>query len=377
MQEASMHRTRSLAVGYALAFAFISASMGGCVWNAERGDNGGGGGTGNGLGGHASGRGGNAGTGVVVDAPITPSDDANCGQRDQPTTMQPPDLLLVLDRSLSMNMDPMGNNCPANMPGCSKWDQMTAAINMAVGMTDTMDNWGLKFFGDGTTNNTFCQVNPGVAVNVGAMNAANIATAIAGTMPSTATPTTAALVAAGTYLRGLTDTNPKYIVLATDGAPTCRNGGIMTRDDAAAIAQVLTEANMGTQTFVIGIATSNDPMATATLNQMAVNGGHPQMGAATSYYAVSNTADLVTALSTISTIAASCTLSLGGVPPNPDNIVIEGDGTPIPEDPTNGWQYGPGQTSVVLNGTYCDSVKNQSIKVVKAIFGCGTVPIVP
>jgi hypothetical protein len=356
--------------------------LSGCVWAPSRGlgDNTGDGAGGHvgGLGGRTAGRGGNAGTGVPQDAaPPPPSDDANCGQRDQPTTMLPPDLLIVLDRSLSMNMDSSGANCAAGMPGCSKWDQMTAAINTAVSMTDTTDNWGLKFFGDGTTNASYCQVNPGVAVNIGPMNAGNIATAIAGTMPSTATPTTAALVAAGTYLRGLTDQNPKYIVLATDGAPTCRNGGIMTRDDANAIAEVLNQANMGIQTFVIGIATSNDAMATATLNMMAVNGGQPQMGATTSYYAVANTADLVTALGKISAIAASCTLSLGAAPPNPDNILVEGDGTPIPQDPTNGWQYGPGQTSIILNGTACDAVKNQTIQTVKAIFGCGTVPIVP
>jgi hypothetical protein len=61
----------------------------------------------------------------------------------------------------------------------------------------------------------------------------------------------------------------------------------------------------------------------------------------------------------------------------PDNILVKGDGQVIPKDNTNGWSYGPGMMSVVLNGTFCDMVKAKTITNVETIFGCAGVPIIP
>jgi hypothetical protein len=53
---------------------------------------------------------------------------------------------------------------------------------------------------------------------------------------------------------------------------------------------------MGFKTIVVGIG---DTMGAATLDQMAINGGMPQTGAATSFYQVTDTASLVATLQTI------------------------------------------------------------------------------
>ena len=70
------------------------------------------------------------------------------------------------------------------------------------------------------------------------------------------TPTRAAENAAVTYLtQRLTDPNPKFIVLATDGQPNCPAIGQHVTDDApGAVTAVTTAKTAGFPTFVVGIS---------------------------------------------------------------------------------------------------------------------------
>ena len=87
----------------------------------------------------------------------------------QPLAKLPPDILIILDASGSMNNDISDTSCGNNGCGAtSKWALMTPAINMVVSQTETTVNWGLKFFAD--TDNT-CGVGNTVPVGVGANNA--------------------------------------------------------------------------------------------------------------------------------------------------------------------------------------------------------------
>jgi hypothetical protein len=360
-----MNRTRTLLVSYAVT-GLLAA---GCVWSADRTTLEGGGGnngTGNsgGPGGRRAGIGGGGGGGITPDAGELTA-DASCGV-SMYSVSSTPDLLILLDKSLSMN------DSPGSGTG-SKWVQMTAAINQVVADPALTAWWGLKFFGDGTG---LCGVGAGAAVAPAAGSAPAIATAIAANMPATSTPTRPALTAAGAYLRGLTDPNPKYIILATDGLPTCAAGSTNTQatDAPGAEQAVSDQLTAGTKTYVIGIATSGDATATATLTQMAANGG-----TGSPYFPVSNTADLVTALSTIQGQTRGCVFPLGQVPPNPDNILVKADGANIPKDTTNtsGWNYvSSAMTSVQIFGSYCTDYMNMTTADVQVILGCG-IPLVP
>src|SRR5450432_1266793 len=189
------------------------------------------------------------------DALIAPSVDANCQNQPFSADALPPDHLIVLDRSGSMNQDASGMMCRgAACAGTSKWDQMTAAINQVVAMTETTVNWGIKFFG----NDNSCGVVDGATVPPAPSNAMAIATAIADPVnkPGSNTPTAAGELSAGTYLATLTDPNPKFILMATDGQPNCAGGVANTTDDMATITAVGTVKTMGYPTFVIGIATT-------------------------------------------------------------------------------------------------------------------------
>ena len=105
---------------------------------------------------------------------------------------------------------------------------------------------------------------------------------------------------------------------------------MMNTDDSPGAQQAVTDAfNLGFKTFVVGIG---DTMGAATLDQMAINGGMPQTGAATSFYQVTDTASLVAALQAILGRVGSCQFEIGAAPNNMtsnDLIDVFGDGMPI------------------------------------------------
>jgi len=302
---------------------------------------------------------------------VTPTPPPSCGITTHSAERLPPDVLIVLDRSLSMNdqvmpvMDLNGLlNCLLAGPCPSKWADMTKAIQASVSTSGNTIDWGLKFFPDDGA----CGVTDTAAVPVAPNNATAVNGAIAATQPGGATPTSAALASAGRYLMGLTDANPRYVVLATDGQPNCAGGNMGTADDAAAIAAVTSLAGAGIPVFVIGIATQGT--ADATLTSMAMAGGKAR-AATPPYYPVAVSADLVAALAAIGGQVVSCTFAIPP-PPDPGNVAVDADGMRVPKDPSNGWQYGPGMTSIVLTGSWCANLQNGTLTTVQAKFACGT-----
>jgi len=308
------------------------------------------------------------------------SPDANCAAVNQGAIRQPPDILIVQDKSGSMK-DSSDGNCSSNCSSKSKWSQVTAALNQVVGATDTTVNWGLKFFSD----NDACGANKAPVVAIGAGNAAAIASAIKNTSPSGNTPTRDAVSTGAAYLMTVSDSNPKYLLLATDGLPNCPAGCSLTNpssactmtdnpaEDRAATDAVAAAAAAGLPTFVVGVGMTG---ADATLNAMAVAGGRPQTGAATSFYSVSDTASLVTALNSILGRVASCKFNIGAAPntmTSVDYIDVFGDGTKIPQDPShaNGWDYtNAAHTAIEVHGPTCDAILAGTIMTVTVTFQC-------
>ena len=138
-------------------------------------------------------------------------------------------------------------------------------------------------------------------------------------------------------------------------------------------------ATQGFTTFVIGIG--NVTTAQNTLNQFAINGGEPQTGGATSYYAATDEASLEAALSTIVGMVASCTIPLPARrrarPTSPSRSTPSGNTDQGPAGPDNGWSYtDTTQTTIQLNGMYCDGVKNGTYSDVQFLYACnGSPPI--
>jgi hypothetical protein len=190
---------------------------------------------------------------------------------------------------------------------------MKTAVTNIIGTTDARVNWGIKYFPD----NNACDAAQPPAVGIGPANGVAVATSIAATAPGGTTPTRDAINFGAAYLQTLTDTNPKFLLLATDGLPNCPIGCAAmaspsasctttdnpTEDQVVEMA-VMMAAAQGIKTFVIGIG--NVATAQNTLNQLAIAGEEPQLGGATSYYAATDEAALELALSTIVGRIAGC-----------------------------------------------------------------------
>jgi hypothetical protein len=361
--------------------------------------------------GEASGKGGNSSTGVGtagtsgIGNPLSGSGGdvgltgtggtaGQCGQAAVTINPLPPDILIVEDRSGSMNDDQTDTPCNGGCGATSKWALVTAAINQVVAATETQVNWGLKFFADADAQ---CGVNGGAAVGVATKTSVPIAAAITastsgngGVMNGSYTPTRKAVNAGDAYLMGVQDTNPKYLLLATDGLPNCPDnctGNACTNtpnaaETAAVEASITAAQGDGFKTFVVGIATGADQSANTALNGFAMAGGEAQTGAATQYYSVTDTASLVTALNKIVGIVASCTIDVSKVPPaalgNFKISATDANGNPVEikdytfDPPNTGAPPLPAPNNIILdpNGTSCMSLTNGSYTNFKFNYAC-------
>jgi hypothetical protein len=287
-----------------------------------------------------------------------------CGLETIPLERLPAELLLVLDRSSSMVRDRLSNNQ-------SHWQVTTEAVDTAVQNTQGGVLWGLKMF----PSRTGCGVRDGVEQDVALNNHGPINMAVRGATPpqnANGTPTTDAMKAATAYLAARTTPNPKYILLATDGEPTCLNGNanVSALDTPAALQSISDAAAAGFHTFVVGIAAQRqEGRALATLNDMAEAGKQPRAGD-TKFYSVSSQDELSTALRAIAGQVGSCAFNLSKAPPSPDDVAVDVDGKRVIRSATDGWQYGPNGTSIILNGPLCDKARAGELKDVRITLGC-------
>jgi len=205
------------------------------------------------------------------------------------------------------------------------------------------------------------------------------ATAVTGALTAnvfngqTGTPTRRCIQGAVSYLTGLTDPNPKFILLATDGQPNCATtaASSLNMDDTTGTQQAVADAlTAGIPTFVVGIGNTNAAMS---LNALAVAGGRPLTGGTTSYYQVNDATALAAAVGAIVGQAASCTFNIGVAPDGTTavGLGVFGDGAPITMDPANGWSFtDASMTSIIINGPMCDQVMTGTIKDVTVAFVC-------
>jgi hypothetical protein len=304
-----------------------------------------------------------------------------CGAVNTPARQLPPDILILLDASGSMNDDADNNVCSNGCGASSKWALATSAINAVVAETDGSIRWGLKFFAD---TDATCGVGNNVAVPVGPDNASVIASAImgrtsanGGVATGSRTPTRAAQNAGAAYLRGLTDLNPRFLLLVTDGAPNCMPGNAdsVADDSAGAVAAAAYAYASGIPTMVIGVSTGASPTDT-TLSDLAVAGGYPRAGSP-SYYPVSSAAELAAALHALIDVTPDCIFALPIAPAGGDyrfGIVV--NGTEIPRDTThvNGWDLtDASQTAIEIYGPICDAVKAGQVTSVQVVIKCSTI----
>jgi hypothetical protein len=295
----------------------------------------------------------------------------------------PPAVMLVVDRSGSM-LEP-------GSTGFSRWQELQNAMDVVLAQFASQIQFGLLMYPTGDQ----CQTPP-AQLPPGLFHGAPILHYLSTAQPAGGTPTAAALRNAGQTLKDMAPGQTHFMILATDGAPNCNylnqlpcacslsnsaycctnypgacTASQLCLDDDETLQVLIGLGTSGVETFVIGLDGTQEYVE--TLNAMALAGGRPQTGGATSYYAATNQTELTQALQSIAGSVLSCIIYLEEPPDFPDYVTIYVDGHEVPRDTSrqNGWDYThPELTEIELFGQACETLQDGDPHQVTATFAC-------
>ncbi len=337
------------------------------------------------------------------DSAVSLDPDAACATQDFSTTRAPASLMLLVDRSNSMN-DPTA-------AGVSRWVAAQRALTRLIMRLPADTRVGLMFFptdltsvptsGDSAAN----YMRASVAVAPLSMNRAQLINKIAMTAATGRTPMACAMPGAIGQLRALSGlaTQARDVVLITDGLPTfdCTGRGRCDTMDAACLAEVerlatasvLRAVQAGVagapvvRTFSIGTPDASN----AFLSSLATAAGTqrtPGCGATDCHYSIGDAnfeRDLDAALDAIRGRTATCEYALDAIDPsvaNPSLINVRvtspsGEVRVVPRDSTrtNGWDYSGGMRSIIFYGPVCEELRAAEAGAarVQVLYGCPTI----
>lgn len=287
------------------------------------------------------------------------ADDMGCGGEAYQATAIMPNVLIVLDRSGSMDaeIDNQG----------TKWEIARSAIYQVLADYGDQVWFGLMAYpGTDQKCDDGMSCGPGaVFVDVGA----GTTTAITNFLDDAdtcgfGTPTAETLEILMDY-PGLEDhERPNFILLITDGQSSC--------DDPVPMVQDLYGKSPEIKTFVVGFG---DGVEADELNDMAEAGGTALEGD-TMYYQADNAQALVDAFGEIAGSVLSCSFLLDMVPPDPDELYVYMNDTEIPRDLTHasGWDYDSVTNQISFYGPSCELLQSGQVMDLQIEFGCPEPP---
>lgn len=264
----------------------------------------------------------------------------------------------------------------------TKWSIVVPTLKSVISATNISVAWGLKLFPLGTSSQCTAATAPiGVVEAIAPNNADKVNAAIDAAQPTgNGTPTAYALNEAVKDLKAVTSVDPKYILLATDGEPSCplaMSGG--TSSTTARTEAVTAAGNAlaaGFPVFVVGITTPDKESALTSLNDMAVAGGKPRASTNpldAKYYIASSAAELQAAMISITSTVATCRFDLATPPPNTEFVNVKLGDEYVHRDTTqvDGWDYNPPNSlTVELFGSACERTKSLGAQTVQVEFVC-------
>lgn len=290
--------------------------------------------------------------------PGAPEPEPSCEQVRpiELTEIGPPDLLLVVDKSDSMNWD-LGT-------GQQKWSTMRAALNSLV----TQNGDGIRFGLAAYPSDSSCGIGA-LYTDVGDDTSGAIISALNSLSPSGGTPTDTTLQGALTYfLEQPVNPDGRYVLLATDGEPTC--GGLfdttqtLVNNSIAAIADLKSE---GIDTFVLGFGNDINSQP-QVLQDMADAGGTNQ------HYAANSPAQLSAALADIASrlVGPECSFVLDEEPADSDRLQVYFDDVEIGRSSSHidGFDFDEATQTITFYGEACDSLQEGEVAEVRVDYGC-------
>ncbi|MFO0725085.1 MAG: hypothetical protein U1E65_14995 [Myxococcota bacterium] len=284
---------------------------------------------------------------------------AGCGSDLYTAEKVPPNLLLVIDRSSSMN-EMIGSGATRD----SKWNIAKAAIHSLVTTYSGQIFFGLSMF---PGQDQACQRNmrcePGaINVQVGARHETQVDNFVMGAATCNGTPLAEEMESLVSY-PGLGDTTREnYVLLVTDGMPTCSN-------DPVNGVTGLKNRTPSVKTFVVGFGGG---VSANQLRDMARAGGTARSGTP-EYYQADDAASLRSAFAAIAGSVISCNYALGTRPPDPTQLYVYFDGAEVMRSgmpATNGWTYAAAQNQIVFHGQDCQRLQAGQVGQLVVVYGC-------
>ncbi|MBK7829921.1 VWA domain-containing protein [Nannocystis sp.] len=284
-----------------------------------------------------------------------------CGASSFNLTVVPPNVMIVLDRSGSMDGDVQDSNK-------NRWEVAKDAIDQLVNTFNTDIRFGLVTY-SGCVPGQECSAGK-IAVPLGNQNAGPITGFLADKgllylcnsgKPETSTGNTLYALIGEDSLQDPERGNA--VLLITDGG---ENNECQTVTNGADAAGKLLSQTISVKTFVVGFS----DQAIGSLKGIAEAGGTADP------FNANNPASLEAALNTIAGAVASCTFKLDSVPEDPSKIYVFFDDDPagIPVDLANGWTYDPVTNTVTFHGASCQAIQDGTVVDVDVVFGCN-VPV--
>ena len=302
---------------------------------------------------------------------------------------QVPDMMIVLDRSGSMTQG--GRWVPSVSAIKSVTDQLQTQIAFGLAMFPAPPADPSMVLGDALS----CITAPdpqmcldaieaqacapgGIIIPTAPSNAAMIGQTLDAVMPAGGTPTPETLqTLVAEYANQTVGPDAaitlKYILLVTDGQPTCPNGNgsdVTQPDIDASNAAIEALTAAGVKTYVIGYDTNTpgNEMLAQVLDGFAQRGGTGEM----MHYPVEDEASLLAVLQGIASQLVSCSYELDTAP-SPDHVRVLLDGAQINLDDPNGWVL-MGDRTVQIQGGACDQLRGTGAHSVEVTVECGVVP---
>jgi hypothetical protein len=314
-----------------------------------------------------------------TDTPVGVS--SNMCQVERPTgRLFQADVLVVFDRSESMG---------SGLGGTTRYGALSTALNDVANLYQGHLRFGLAAFPGRGCPSGCCVPNDPI-VDLALDNAGAVKNGLASLAPMEGqTPTAAALRQSRLYFASRpVDNMNRYVLLVTDGWPTCdREGRPSGPPDAAdggtwsACEQAAEEASqllaIGVRVIVLGLEPDGvNSSRTNCLDSLALAGGAARSPGHPSYYSAETFDDLQRTLEAIfgGVTRPSCLLRfMGSRPTSPIYVVkVYLDGQEIPRDRVTGWDFEPPSdvTQVRLFGEYCRRAQHFEFSTFEVRFTC-------
>ena len=292
-----------------------------------------------------------------------------CGTTTLQTSRAWPDLLVLLDRSSTMDLGMAADiDCVAGVSDCAtRWDATKAAL-LATMQANPRIHWGIELFP--SPEGDICGVSPVPQLPIEDRWSGAEPALLNSTTPRGPAPTSAALRSATAYLASLGDQNVRVIMLFTGSEPQCSAGLDGAASDLAnTIAAAGAAKAAGFPVYVVGLGPN-----LSDLDSVARAGG------TTSYYPATSRAELDQILGQIysgPTTVTTCTLMTATPPIDAALVYVYVNGQYVAPNPDDGWTFGANTSTIVLTGSYCEQIVTADSVKIEVFFGCGAISSPP